>query len=212
MIALHRAGRVLFGLALALLCLTSYAAAQATARLQIRQAPPEQGYVPVIDAVGLLRDPALRRALESGLPLRFRLRVELWENRFFDRLAGEQEVAFALTQDPLDRTYSLTAPNGERHFATLSQAEAAVGAQLRVNLRPPRRGRFYYLARLEVETLSLSDLEELRRWLQGDVGPAVEGRASPESAVESGLRRLLVRVIGLPTRRLEARSGTFTVR
>jgi hypothetical protein len=81
-----------------------------------------------------------------------------------------------------------------------------------VDVRPSRTGRYYYLAKLEVETLSLSDLEELRRWLRGEVGPAVAGSGSPESAVESGVRRVLVRMIGLPTRRMEARSGTFTVR
>lgn len=188
------------------------AVAQTSVRLRIRAAPPEQGYVPIVEADGLLRDPALRDALDSGLPLHFRLRVELWENRLFDGLAGEQEVAFALTQDPLDRTYVLTASASEGRYSTLIQAEAAVANHLRVQLRPTRRGRFYYLARLQVETLSLSDLEELRRWLQGEVAPAVEGRSSPESALETGLRRLLVRVIGLPTRRLEARSGSFTVR
>lgn len=188
------------------------AAAQGSARLSIRPAPAADGYAPVVAADGLLRDAALRDALESGLPLRFRLRVELWQNRFFDRLAGAQEVAFALSQDALDRSYALTTTAGQQRFATLAQAQEAVVGQLRVELRPGRTGRYYYLARLEVETLSLSDLEELRRWLRGEVGPAVEGRASPESAVESGLRRVLVRVIGLPTRRLEARSGTFTVR
>lgn len=197
---------------LILLCAAAPAAAQGTARLGVRPAPAAQSYVPIVTSEALLRDAALRDALQSGLPLRFRLRVELWENRFFDRLAAEQETAFALTQDALDRSYTLTTAAGERRFSTVAQAEEAIGRELRVEVRPSRRGRYYYLARLEVETLSLSDLEELRRWLRGDVGPAVEGRASPESAVESGLRRLLIRVIGLPTRRMEARSGTFTVR
>ena len=66
------------------------AAGQARARLTIRPAPAAQGFAPVISSEALLSDPALRDALESGLPLRFRLRVELWENRFFDRLAAEQ--------------------------------------------------------------------------------------------------------------------------
>lgn len=197
---------------LALLPLVEPVSAQASARLSIRAAPASQGYVPIIGSGALLRDDALADALNSGLPLRFRLRVELWENRFFDRLAAEQESAFALSQDPLDRAYVLTTATGERRFSTMAQAEAAIARQLRVQVRPTRRGRYYYLARLEVETLSLSDLEELRRWLRGEVGPAVEGRSSPENAVESGLRRVLVRVIGLPTRRMEARSGNFTVR
>lgn len=197
---------------LILLLLAQPAVAQSSARLRVRPAPAAQSYVPLLESEALLSDGALRDALNSGLPLRFRLRVELWENRLFDRLAGAQEVAFALSQDPLDRAYVLTLPAGQRHFATLAQVEEAIAGQLRVQVRPGRSGRYYYLARLEVETLSLSDLEELRRWLRGEVGPAVEGRGSPEGAVESGLRRLLVRVIGLPTRRMEARSGTFTVR
>lgn len=194
-----------------LLFSASAAVGQASARLSIRPSAA-QGWRPVVESTGLLRDAALRDALTSGLPLRFRLTVELWENRFFDRLAASQEVAFALSQDPLDRAYVLTAPAGERHFATVAQAEEAIARELRVQMRPPRTGRYYYLARLEVETLSLSDLEELRRWLRGEVGPAVEGRSSAENAIESGLRRVLIRVIGLPTRRMEARSGTFTVR
>lgn len=197
---------------LLLLLLPPSAAAQASARLRIRPAAPEQRYVPLIEADGVLRDAALREALDSGLPLRFRLRVELWANRFFDRLVADQEVALALTQDPLDSAYLLTTPEGERYYATVAQAEAAILRELGVEIRPTRPGRYYYLATLEVETLSLSDLEELRRWLRGEVGPAVEGRGSPEGAVESGLRRLLVRVIGLPARRMEARSGSFTVR
>ena len=185
--------------------------AQSGVRLRIRPAPAEQGYGPRVEAEGLLRDAALRQALESGLPLRFRLRVELWEDRLFDRLAVAEETAFALTQDALDRALVLTLAGGELRLPTLGDAERAVGRQLTVQMRPTRRGRYYYLARLEVETLSLSDLEELRRWLRGEVGPAVEGRGSAGGAVESGLRRVLIRVIGLPTRRLEGRSESFVV-
>ena len=204
--------RVLPALGLLLLLLSGAASAQASSRLRISVAPPEQRYLPIIEASGVLRDPALRDALDSGLPLRFRLRVELWANRFFDRLVAEQEVALALSQDPLDDAYLLTLPTGEGHYASVAQAESAIGRELAVDIRPTRAGRYYYLAVLEVETLSLSDLEELRRWLRGEVGPAVGGQGSPGGAVENGLRRLLVRVIGLPTRRMEARSGTFTAR
>lgn len=185
--------------------------AQASARLQIRPASPEQGYLPIAEIEGVMLDGSLLEALQSGLPLRFRYRVELWEDRFFDRLHETTETAFALSQDPIDRSYLLTLPHAERRFITVSQAERAIAGQLRVDIRPTRRGRYYYLAHLEVETLSLSDLEELRRWLRGEVGPAVEGRNSPGGAVESGLRRVFVRVMGLPTRRVEGRSRTFRV-
>lgn len=195
---------------LGLMLVVEPAAGQARARLRIGVAPAAERWAPVVEVDGLLQDAALRDALDSGLPLRIRLRVELWADRFFDRLEATEEVAVALTQDPLDRAYVLASPAGERHLATVNQAGAAIMGLLQVPLRPTRVGRYYYLATLEIETLSLSDLEELRRWLRGEVGPAVEGRGSPEGAVESGLRRVLVRVIGLPTRRMEARSGSFT--
>jgi hypothetical protein len=160
---------------------------------------------------GILRDRALLSAVESGLPLRFHLRVELWERGFFDRLRGEEERRLVLVQDPIERDFRLDLGTGEHRYPTLSRAQRALEAELRSSLRPGGSGRFYYLASLEIETLSLSDLEELRRWLRGDLRPAVEGRAPPARAVERGLRRVLVRVIGLPTRRYEARSGTFVI-
>ena len=52
--------------------------------------------------------------------------------------------------------------------------------------------------------------EELRRWLRGEVAPAIGGEGSPERVVGAGMRRLLVRVLGLPTRSYEARSEIFT--
>lgn len=157
----------------------------------------------------LLEDGGLRGALESGLPLRFHLRVELWRKGFFDRLSGAGEVDLALVQDPLDGVYVVDDGRREQRFPALESAVASLQRALAPTLQPTRAGRYYYLATLEVETLSLSDLDELRRWLRGEVQPAVEGRSSPARAVERGLGRLFVRVIGLPSRKYEDRSATF---
>lgn len=202
-----RAGHGL-ALALMLLCGPTRGAAQA-AEFAVRAAPAVEGWRPVVQTSGLLRDRALRGALDSGLPLRFHLRLELWRKGVFDQLAEATDVFLALVQDPLDRTYRLETERGELRFGSLAEAQTAIESSFRPALRPGGSGRFYYLASLEVETLSLSDLEELRHWLRGEVGPAVEGRGSAARAVERGLRRVLVRVIGLPTRRYEARSATF---
>jgi hypothetical protein len=167
--------------------------------------------VPIVQVRGVLADPGLLNALESGLPLRFDFRIELWRKAFFDRLVDEREAGIAILQDPLDNSYVVESPGEQSRYGTIGEAERAVERALRSRLRPSTGGRHYYLATLDVETLSLSDLDELRRWLRGEVGPAVQGRSSPTGAVESGLRRLFVRVIGLPTRSYEARSATFTV-
>mgnify|MGYP002780378437 CR=1 FL=1 len=167
---------------------------------------------PVVRVHDLLQDRALRGALHSGLPLRLQLRVELWKNELFDDLLGAQEIQLALLYEPLDRVYLLDNGRAEQRFGSLAEAEEAINAALVFPLRPRGRDRYYYLASLRIETLSLSDLEELQRWLRGQVGPAVQGRASVGRAVESGLRRLLVRTIDLPTRSYDARTGTFRPR
>lgn len=171
------------------------------------------GWRPVVRVRGLLGDPALLDALGSGLPLRVHLRVELWEKSLFDRLVGSEDAFVALAQDPLDQAYIVETGRGEQRYRSLAEAETALRSLLIVSLRPPlTRRRFYYLGTLEIESLSLSDLEELRRWLRGEVRPAVQGRAPAERALARGISRLFVRLVGLPTRRYSARSATFVPR
>ena len=62
-----------------------------------------------------------------------------------------------------------------------------------------------------METLSLSDLEELQRWLQGDLAPVVAGDGDVEGALAKGARRVLVRMLGLQAERFVVYSPTFRV-
>jgi hypothetical protein len=197
---------------LAVLLAAAGVEAQGGERLSLRVAGAAEGWRPLVRADGLLEDRALREALESGLPVRIHLRVELWEKRLFDRLVEVQEIALASVQDPLDRQYALELRRSERRFPTLAALQDGVQAALRPEIRPTGTGRFYYLATLQVETLSASDLEELRRWLRGDLAPAIAGERAPERAVGTGVQRILTRVLGLPARTYEARSATFTLR
>jgi hypothetical protein len=199
-------------LLLALQSLAGPARAQGERPLAVAAAGAAAGWRPVVRAQGLLADPGLRDALDSGLPLRIRFRVELWEKAVFDRLVGTHRAGLAVLQDPLDGAYTLDNGRAEQRFRSLAEVEAAVEGAFAAGLHPTRRGRFYYIAVLEIETLSLSDLEELQRWLRGEARPAVQGRRSVGRAVESGLRRAVVRVMGLPTRKYEARSATFSPR
>lgn len=167
------------------------------------------GWRPVVRMNGVLRDRALRDALASGLPLRFRFRTELWQKGTFDRLVAAEEAAVALVRDPLGEGYSLETGRSARGFDSLDEVEAAIPATWNTVLRPQGEGRFYYLVTLDIETLSLSDMEELRRWLRGDARPAVEGRAPVSQAVGRGVRRAVVRLLGLPTRHYEVRTPAF---
>lgn len=186
-------------------------AAGQTGTLGITAGTLATGWRPELRVNGVLGDPAFRDALDSGLPLRFRFRLELWEKAVFDRLVGTRESEFALVRDPLEGTYQLSQRGSNRVLARLTDAERVLQSAAATDLFPERRGRYYYLVTLEVETLSLSDLEELQRWIRGEAGPAVQGRTPVGRAVGRGLQRAFVRMIGLPARRYDARTPTFVV-
>jgi hypothetical protein len=76
-------------------------------------------------------------------------------------------------------------------------------------LRPSGTGRFYFTGVVTIETLSLSDLAELERWLKGELQPAVAGDRSLPGALGEGAKRLFMRVLSLPERRFEGRSNRF---
>lgn len=162
----------------------------------------------------ILSDPALEEAARSGLPLRLKSRVELWRDGFFDDLEGAHGTTWVLLYEPLEDRFivrSQASPTQVRRFTSFGAARAAIEGEHTLPLRPARPGRYYYTAVLELETLSLSDLEELERWLKGELQPAVSGEGSVPGAVGKGVKRLFIRVLGLPARRFEARSDWFRV-
>ena len=162
----------------------------------------------------VLDDDALRDAVGSGLPLRLRFSVELWKDGWFDQLAAQSVWSGVLAYEPLERQYLA----GDVAAAVLlpyggyDQARASLEREWRPQILPREKGRYYYLVTLEVETLSLSDLDELERWLGGELEPAVRGGGSVTGALGTGVKRLLIRVLDLPARRFIARSGRFTLR
>lgn len=201
----------LFAGTLALALLAPPLDAQRRGPLGIGVGGPAQRWRPVVLVDGLLDDRALRESLDNGLPLRFRLRVELWRKDVLDRLVGEHEAQRALLRDPLEADFVLEDGRTAQRYASLAATERALQAAFAANLQPPTQGRYYYLVTLEVETLSQGDLDELRRWLRGEARPAVTGEQPVERAVERGLRRFFVRLLGLPTRKYQARSQFFQV-
>lgn len=163
-----------------------------------------------VDLAPVLDDPGLRRAIHSGLPLRIEIRAELWRDGFFDSQEGSESWRASVIHDPVRRSYEVEVVGSPpRSVSTLSDAGRILEDGFAIGLRPTRDARYYYLAVLEVQTLSLSDLEELRRWLRGDVAPAVGGERGGESAVANGVRRMVVRALGLPTVRRRLRTDTF---
>lgn len=159
----------------------------------------------------LLEDGGLRRALDQGLPLRVKLRAELWRDGFFDRQEAAGEWGASVILDPVAREYEVAVQDIGviARTVTLGEAARTLEAAFDLELRPGRQARYYVLGVLEIETLSLSDLDELRRWLGGDVASAVRGEEGAENAVATGVRRIFVRALGLPARRERLRTPTF---
>ena len=161
----------------------------------------------------VLGEPDLEEAMRAGLPVRLRFRVELWKDEFFDELVGTERWTVVVYYEPLSSSFLVRSASPQR--STRSTSFAGVRAELArgyaLSLRPSGAGRYYYTATLEVETLSLSDLEELENWLKGELQPAVSGQGSVGGAVSEGVRRLLIRMLALPERKFEARTGRFRV-
>jgi hypothetical protein len=185
--------------------------AQQQALLSVR-ADPGAGFRPVVSIGPVLNSARLDEAARSGLPVRVRVRVELWRDRLFDQLVDSTSWTSVIVYEPLGDLFfvrSQPAGGGARRFASFSAARTVVEGTYNLSIRPLNPGRYYYTASLQIETLSLSDLEELERWLQGELQPAVSGQRSVPGAVGQGAKRLMLRLLDLPQRRVDARSDRF---
>ena len=184
----------------------SRAAAQAPALTVIVQSG-----VPRVQTTALLADGRFVGLMRSGFPLRLHYRLELWRSRsgWFDQYITEAPWDAVARHDPLADDFVLIRTGGSvARYGTPEDLERAFELPYRVNLKLQGSGNFYFLCRLDVTTLNDTDLEELTRWLKGDVSPAVSG-GNLGGALTRGAQRLLVRIAGLPRLTLEARSETF---
>ncbi|MGH7547446.1 MAG: DUF4390 domain-containing protein [Gemmatimonadales bacterium] len=172
-----------------------------------------QNTVPRVQSARLLADGKFVGLMRSGFPLRLHYRLELWRARstWFDQHVREASWDAVARHDPIaDDFVLIRTGGGVSRFATADSLARALEIPYRVTLTPKGSGRFYFLCRLEVTTLNDTDLEELTRWLKGDVSPAVSGEGNVGSALARGAQRILVRIAGLPRLTLEARSPPFT--
>lgn len=162
---------------------------------------------PILESRGI-QDP-----VERGLPVRIRVVTELWRDRVVDAQEARHEWRASVRLDPLEGSFLVETDDGASlSAATLAEAGRILAAQLVVPLQPSGQGRYYYLGRVEVETLSRSDLQELQRWLQGDVAGVAEAgddEGGIRGALGRGLQRVVIRLLGLPAERYRARTGTF---
>ena len=152
----------------------------------------------------MLAGDRIQKLLLAGFPARFHFRVELWsEGRFFlSHLENAAEWDVWARYLPTERMYEVlqvqdNQPLSLGKFLVLADAERAIGRPYAAPLSAnPSSRRQYYQATLVVEVLSERDLDELSRWLQGDVEPGIRGEANPASIVSRGIRTLASRLLG----------------
>jgi hypothetical protein len=196
----------------AALVASAAAGSQAAAQTPTLTVTLQGGAVPRVQSTGLLADGRFLALMRSGFPLRLHYRLELWRVRasWFDQFVRETQWDAVARHDPLSDDFVLIRTGGAvTRYATPEQLTAALEIPYTVTLQPTASGRFYFICRLEVTTLNDTDLEELSRWLKGDVGPVVSGEGNLGEALARGAQRVLVRIAGLPRLRLEGRSPAF---
>ena len=220
------------------LCLTAGASAQQSARrddaVRSSASPPVQAAVgldvslpavttpvpagPVIRTSNVIADRDMQKLLQNGFPANLHYRADLWSRGgFFDDVEATVEWDVLVRYEPLTKTYRVTRYLGNKpevigRFERYEDAQAAVARPYQPVLPARRtRDRQYYIVVLEVEVLSMSDLDEIERWLRGELRPAVRGKRNPGTALGRGLSRLATRLLGGEARRYEQRTETFRI-
>ena len=182
-------------------------------------APDEQtgARKPIIYLRHLAADPRWAQALDNSLPIVLHNRLEVWRSRdgWIDELLFGTEWQVYVTKEPLADEYDVTVVTGNRpqrprRFVQRDSAIAYLELPNLVEVEPNRAGRFYYVLTTRITALSDADMDQLERFLAGDPDLDVSGRSG--TVVGRGIRRLLLRIAGLPSEVLTARSEQFTVR
>lgn len=188
-------------------------------RVEPSQAGNEAGgpRSPIVASYGVLSSGQVRGLVANGFPARMHYKLEQWSiGRIFDNLKRTVEWDVVVRFDPLAKKFEVYRVVGERvtrlgDYPDFNTAVTAAEGPFVTLMPPPKRGqRSYYSIVLEVESLSLTDLDEVERWLRGELKPAIRGDKNPGTAVSRGLGTLFVRLMGGDKRRYEARSAKFT--
>jgi hypothetical protein len=175
---------------------------------------------PLVRASNMLSRERTKKFLAAGFPARFHVRVELWSEGPFwlDNLESSREYDMFARFLPTEKKYEVILVEDDvalslGKFDAMPEAERAVGRAVAPRITGARISRRqYYQASLVVETLSERDLDEVERWLKGDIEPGISGEANPASLVSRILKPLATRLLGGEKVSYDATSERFRVR
>ena len=187
---------------------------------QISIVLPEQSQLsvdpPGIRSQDLVSDESSLDLLRNGFPARLHYRLERWSTSgWFDDISAIGEWDVVVRYDAMGKVFQVYRVVGKQTallgaFSNIRDAEVAFGSPFPAPISPPRKGKSsYYTLTLDIESLSLTELDELERWLRGELKPAVRGKKNPGTAVGRGVRTVIVRMLGGEKRRYTSRSKTF---
>jgi hypothetical protein len=170
---------------------------------------------PIVFTRNLLEDTPWLSTLRQGLPVRLQYRLETWRSReaWLDDVVRQLEWTIVVRHEPLLDQFTVTrlGPGRTiqtRRLGTAGALAAQLGLGYQFSIVPKDPGRYYFAASLSVVTLSDSDLDKLERVLRGELDPG----NNDAGGLAERARRLVLRLAGLPTLNLAARSDQFEVR
>ena len=168
-----------------------------------------------VGTANLLEDAKTQELLRNGFPARIHYRLELWRKGWSNDRRGTSEWDVLVKYDPTTQLYDVVRRTADNRlhenfggFPSLAAAESQIGRAFRVGLAPQRSGQYYYNLVIDLETLTVSDLDALEQWLRGPSAPV---HGNPLKAIRGGVGTLLSRLLGGDKRHYEQRSGVFTV-
>jgi len=162
-----------------------------------------------VHLTGLLTDQVIN-ALESGFPLYVHYHVALREpgGLFGGRTAQDFDYDYVVLHDPVRNTYAIEEADKRDVVASRDSLLHWVSRVFQFPLQADRSGRYFYQVQIEARTLSDQDVNEAFAWLKGESGGSVQQPGFFTRAA----RRMLVRVMPLPSFELEGKSDAFAVR
>ncbi|HZS61054.1 MAG TPA: hypothetical protein VFA43_17395 [Gemmatimonadaceae bacterium] len=170
--------------------------------------------------IDVLANGTIRDLMRSGFPARLHYHVELWTaSGVFNTVEDSRDWDIIARYDPLTKHFRAARINPENapdrvdmlgDFDRAQALDSTLAFPYAVPLLPRDHGRrYYYVVALDVDVVSLSDLDEVERWLRGELRPAVRGQRNPSGVVGRGIRTLFLRIIGAEKRHYEARTKIF---
>ena len=179
------------------------------------EAPPRGVRYARYQVRNLLADPKWVEALDQSFAIRLGFKMEIWKSRdgWIDEFQRSTEWSMVIQREPLLDQYRVTeillSGPVETRFSTREELVRWIGTTREVDAAPVGAGVFYYDITLKLTALSDDEIEELERFLAG----RPDSGAQPErSSVSRSLRRLILRLAGLPGEELSVKTERFRIR